>query len=175
MAWAWVAMGVVAGVTAYSNRQQTKKNNRRLDVQRFESKRRYGIQSGIADQQMEEQESIAREKMTDISRAFLKAKGRATVIQAESGVGGNLEKRMKFTQRAKASEAKGKVAKEVDINNINIAQGMLAKKIDTEQTMANARAGKESVLASTVIGAVQGGTKGATTAISMGGSFAGSN
>lgn len=156
-------VGAIVGVGAlgaYSSYSATRASNEANERAKENARRRYRLDSSVANAQMEEQNQIAMSKMTDISKAFLKAKGTATAIQAESGVSGNVQKRIQFTDRAKSSELKGKVAKEVDTNVINISQGMLAKKIDTEAMIAEASANKKSVLLNTLTGAIGGGVQG---------------
>ena len=112
---------------------------------------------------MEEQNQLALEKMTAVTRQFIKAKGTAKAIQAETMVGGNVAKIAKADMRLKESETKGKVAKEIDTNVINIAQGMIAKKIDTEALVAEALSKKKSgmsLLTDSAMAGVQGGLSG---------------
>ena len=165
------AVAATAAVGAYSSSQATKASNRASEhnarLSREEAKRRYALESGIAQQQMSEQQNLAMEKMTDISRAFLLASSQDKVIQAETGVGGNVQQRMEAINRTKASEAKGEVAKELDTNVINIANGMLANKIDTEAILAKAQAEKRSVFLS----ALSGGISGASIGMQIGGAF----
>lgn len=165
------AVASIAAVGAYSSGQATKASNRASEqnarLTREEAKRRYTLESGIAQQQMSEQQNLAMEKMTDISRAFLLASSQDKVIQAETGVGGNVQQRMEAINRTKASEAKSQVAKELDTNVINIANGMLANKIDTEAIIAKAQAEKRSVFLSALSGAISG----ASTGMQIGGAF----
>ena len=156
---AWVAVGI-AVVGAYSANQSSKATNKASEQAQENERRRYLLQSGIAKNQMEEQQGIALEKMTDISREFIKAKGTATAVQAESGVSGNVQQRMKSIQNTKASEAKGKVAQEVNTNVINIANGMLAKKVDTDAIIAEAESRKQNVAVNTIIGGISGAVSG---------------
>ncbi len=104
------------------------------------------------------------EQMTDISRKFLEAKGKAVAIQADTGVSGVSAQRSEAITRTKFSEAKGKVAREVDTNIINVANNMLANKIDTEALIAEAESKKQSVFTNTILGAIQGGTSGISMA-----------
>lgn len=165
------AVAATAVVGAYSSSQATKASNRASEqnarLTREEAKRRYALESGIAQQQMTEQQNLAMEKMTDISRAFLLASSQDKVIQAETGVGGNVQQRMEAINRTKASEAKGQVAKELDTNVINIANGMLANKIDTEAILAKAQAEKKSVALAILSGAISG----ASTGLQIGGAL----
>lgn len=165
------AVAATAVVGAYSSSQATKASNRASEqnarLTREEAKRRYALESGIAQQQMSEQQNLAMEKMTDISRAFLLASSQDKVIQAETGVGGNVQQRMEAINRTKASEAKGQVAKELDTNVINIANGMLANKIDTEAILAKAQAEKKSVALAILSGAISG----ASTGLQIGGAL----
>lgn len=158
------AVAGTAIVGAYSSSQATKASNRASEqnarLTREEAKRRYALESGIAQQQMSEQQNLAMEKMTDISRAFLLASSQDKVIQAETGVGGNVQQRMEAINRTKASEAKGQVAKELDTNVINIANGMLANKIDTEAILAKAQAEKKSAALAILSGAISGASTG---------------
>lgn len=165
------AVAGTAVVGAYSSIQGTRASNRASEqnarLTREEAKRRYALESGIAQQQMSEQQNLAMEKMTDISRAFLLASSQDKVIQAETGVGGNVQQRMEAINRTKASEAKGQVAKELDTNVINIANGMLANKIDTEAILAKAQAEKKSVALAILSGAISG----ASTGLQIGGAL----
>lgn len=165
------AVAGTAIVGAYGSSQATKASNRASEqnarLTREEAKRRYELESGIAQQQMSEQQNLAMEKMTDISRAFLLASSQDKVIQAETGVGGNVQQRMEAINRTKASEAKGQVAKELDTNVINIANGMLANKIDTEAILAKAQAEKKSVALAILSGAISG----ASTGLQIGGAL----
>lgn len=165
------AVAATAAVGAYSSSQATRASNRASEqnasLTREEARRRYALESGIAQQQMSEQQNLAMEKMTDISRAFLLASSQDKVIQAETGVGGNVQQRMEAINRTKASEAKGQVAKEINTNVINIANGMLANKIDTEAIIAKAQAEKKSVALATLNGAISG----ASTGMQIGGAF----
>lgn len=165
------AVAGTAVVGAYSSIQGTRASNRASEqnarLTREEAKRRYTLESGIAQQQMTEQQNLAMEKMTDISRAFLLASSQDKVIQAETGVGGNVQQRMEAINRTKASEAKGQVAKELDTNVINIANGMLANKIDTEAILAKAQAEKKSV----ALAALSGAVSGASTGFQLGGAL----
>lgn len=136
----------VAAISAYSSYSANRASNQAAGRAQENARRRYLLQSGVAKNQMEEQKMMALEKMTEVSRKFLEAKGRATVVQAETGVTGNVQKRLAGIQRTKESEVKGKVAKEIDTNVVNIAQDMLAKKIDTEAMIAEAEAKKKSSL-----------------------------
>ena len=138
---------IIAGSTAlsmasaYSSAQA---QNANANMQQANARRRYLMQSQVAGEQMEEQKQLAFEKMTEVSQKFLLAKGRATAIQAESGVAGKTVDRAKALQRTKESIVKGKVAREADVNNINIARGMIANKIDTEALIQEAEANKLS-------------------------------
>lgn len=154
----WVA-GTVAVLSVVQADQANKRADAQAEAQERNAERRYRLKSGVAKNQMEEQQGIATEKMTDITRAFLKARGQARAVQAESGVGGNIQKRIESVRKLKASEAKGKVAKEVDTNVINIAQGMLAEKIDTEALIADAQLQKKSSfeIATNLVGAGMSG------------------
>ena len=164
---------VVGGATigAYSSSQATRSANKASEqnarLTREEAKRRYALEAGVSRQQMSEQQNMAMEKMTEISRAFLLASSTDTAIQAETGVAGNVQQRMEAVNRTKASEAKGQVAKEIDTNVINIANGMLANKIDTEAILAKAQAEKKSVFLS----ALSGGISGALTGMQIGGAL----
>lgn len=166
----WVAVGTAA-VGAYSANQSARAQNRaskqNAKLTREEAQRRYAFETGIAEQQMEEQRSLAMEQMTDISRAFISQVGQAKAVQAETGVSGVSAQRAKALDRTKASEAKGQVAKEIDTNVINIANGMLANKIDTEAILAKAQANKTNVGLATLNGAVSG----FATGMSMSSSF----
>jgi hypothetical protein len=152
----WVAVGMAA-VSAYSSMESAKAQNKAANRAQDNANRRYALEAGVAEGQMEEQQQLALEKMTDITRGFLKAKGQATTVQAETMVTGNVAKRLEADRRIKESEAKGKVAKEIDTNVINIAQGMIANKIDTEAILAEAESKKKNSLAIATDMVVAGG------------------
>ena len=154
------AVAASTAVGAYSANQSAKAQNRQARLAEENAERRYAIEAGVASQQMEEQQSIAFEKMTDVTRQFLQSQGQAVAIQAETGVSGKTAQRMEAVTRTKFSEAKGKVAQEVNTNVINIAQGMLASKVDTEALIAEARARRRNVGIDTMLGGVQGGVQG---------------
>jgi pimeloyl-CoA synthetase len=141
----WAAIS--AGTAAYGAYSSAQAQNKASEVAQDNATRRYALESGVAESQMEEQQELALEKMTEITRGFLKAKGQATAVQAETMVTGNVAKRLEADRRIKESEAKGKVAKEIDTNVINIAQGMIANKIDTEAILAEAESKKKNSLA----------------------------
>jgi len=160
MAFMWVAMGTSAVIGAYSASESAKANNEAMSQTQDNAVRRYELQADIAEQQMEEQQGIARDKMTDVTRAFLVAKGKSTAIQAETMVGGNVSQKLEAVERTKYSEAKGKVAKEVDTNVINIANDMLAKQVDTEAIISEAESKKKNVFTSMLTGGVSGAISG---------------
>lgn len=165
----WVAGGM-AVVGAYSASESAKANNRAAGRAQANAARRYELQADQAEAMMDEQQIIARDKMTDVTRAFLVAKGKSKAIQAETMVTGASSQRVEAVQRSKFSEAKGKIAQEVDTNVINIAQDMITKKIDTEATIAEAESKKKNVFTETAMGAIQGGMQGYSLGSSMGGS-----
>ena len=163
----WVAIaGGTAALGAYGANESANAANDAADATALNASRRYELEAGVAQNQMDEQQQLATEKMTDVTRAFLKAKGTAKAVQAETGTSGNVSKRMRSVDRLKESEAKGKIAKEIDTNVVNIAQGMLASKIDTEATIADAMASKKNVFTSTLTGAVSGASQGMSMASS---------
>jgi hypothetical protein len=155
-----VTSTAMAGMSAYSS---SKTANMSAKAKEAEAKRRYLLQSGTAKNQLEEQQGIARDKMTEITRKFALASGSMQAASGESSTGGNVRLRMSKDLALKESEAKGVVAKEVDTNSINIAQGMLADKIDTEAIIGQAKLSKQNVLLNTA-GAMIGG---ASSGISM--------
>ena len=155
-----VAVGGMAAVGAYSSSQAASASNAAAGAAQDNAARRYEMEGNVAKNQMEEQQVIARDKMTDVTRAFLQAKGKSTAVQAESGVTGASADRINANQRSKFSEATGKVAQEVDTNVVNIAQGMLGKKVDTDAMIAEAESKKKNVYTATATGALQGGLQG---------------
>ncbi len=167
---AWVAMGVMAVAGAYSASEGAKATNAAGKRAEKNAKRRYDIESGIAEDQMDEQNQLAMGKMTEISRAFMVAKGRATAVQAETQTTGVSSERVNAVERGKYSEAKGKVAQEINTNVINIAQGMIANQIDTEALINEARASKKNVFTETLMGGIQGAAQGASVGSAMKGS-----
>ena len=166
---AWAVIGTTAAIGAYGANQSANAANDAADATALNASRRYELEAGVAQNQMDEQQQLATEKMTDVTRAFLKAKGTAKAVQAETGTSGNVSKRMRSVDRLKESEAKGKIAKEIDTNVVNIAQGMLASKIDTEATIADAMASKKNVFTSTLMGGLEGAQQGMSFASSASG------
>ena len=166
---AWFVAGGMAVMSAYSANQAASAGNKAASAAQENAARRYEMEGNVAKNQMEEQQVIARDKMTDVTRAFVQAKGKATAIQAETGVTGASADRIAANQRSKFSEATGKVAQEVDTNVINIAQGMLGKKVDTDAIVAEAESKKKNVFTATAMGALEGGMKGYSMGASMGG------
>lgn len=164
----WVAMGTMAAVSAYGAGSAASANNRAMGIAEDNARRRYELQSGQAEAMMDEQQIIARDKMTDVTRAFLQAKGKANAIQAETMVTGVSSQRIEASSRMKSSEAKGKVAQEVNTNIINIANDMLTKQIDTEAIIREAESKKKNVFTETAIGAISGGLQGYSMGKSVG-------
>ena len=151
----------MAGLSAYSSSQTA---NMSAKAKEAEAKRRYALKSGTARNQLEEQQGLARDKMTEITRKFALASGSMQAASGESATGGNVRLRMSKDLALKESEAKGTVAKEVDTNAINIAQGMLANKIDTEAIIGQAKLSKQNVLINTVGGLIGGASSGISMA-----------
>ena len=158
----------MAAISAVSAASAASANNRAMGAAQDNARRRYELQANQSKSMMEEQQIIARDKMTDITRAFLQAKGKATAIQAETMVTGASSQRVAAVQRSKFSEAKGKVAQEVNTNIINIANDMLTKQIDTEAIIREAESKKKNVFTETALGAINGGLAGYSLGKSMG-------
>lgn len=150
----------MVGVGAYSSYDSAKRQNDATEASAEQARRKYLMENSIATEQIEEQDQIAMEKMTEVSRAFLKAKGSATAIQAESGVTGNVAKRFKADMRKGESESKQNLIRETQTNKENIARGMLANKIDLNTTIANLNAQRVNTTLSTITGGIQMGATG---------------
>lgn len=168
-----VIVGSMAAMSAYSANQAGRSANRQSRLAQENADRKYRLESGISEQQMEEQNQMALEQMTEVSREFLKAKSTLEAQRAESGVAGVTQQRIKANVATKESEAKGKVAKEINTNIVNIAQGMLAKKIDTDAIIREAESKKRNVALDTVLGGIQGGLQGYSMGKSVGSSTQG--
>lgn len=167
------AVAVMATASMYSSSQQSKANNRQQARTQQEAERRYRLQAGISGEQIKEQDMIAMEQMTEVSKEFLMAKSKALATQAESGVAGNTKGRTMQILSTKESEAKGKVAQAIDVNKINIARDMLANKIDTESIIRESKARELSssqILTNMLIAGVQGGAQGYMLGSNIGGS-----
>ena len=162
-----IALVGMAGLGAYSAYAGASNANRQAAIQEENAERKYRLQAGVADQQMTEQQQIVMEQMSDVSREFIVAKSNAQAVQADSGVAGVSQRRMGSVMSTKEQDVKGKVVSEASTNMVNIAQGMLANKVDTESMIAEARSRKRNVITDTVIGGIQGGIQGYT----MGKSF----
>lgn len=156
---ALIATAVMGAASAAS---ATSAANKSAKATEKEAARRYALKRGIATNQLEEQQGIARDKMTEITQKFLSASGSMQAASGESLTGGNVTSRIKRDLGSKESEAKSKVAQEVNTNVINIAQGMLAEKIDTEAIIGQARLSKKNVLMGTAMGALQGVSAGSS-------------
>ena len=169
-----VVTAVAAGASMYSSYQSSISNNKAQARTQKEAERRYRLQAGIAGEQIKEQDMIAMEQMTEISKEFLMAKSKALATQAESGVAGNTKGRTMQILSTKESEAKGKVAQSIDVNKINIARDMLANKIDTEAIIRESKARELSntqILTNMLIAGVQGGAQGYMLGSSLSSSF----
>lgn len=167
---ALIGMTAVGAAGAYTSSSAANATaNAQSEAQIENANRKYRLESGVSNQQMEEQQGLAMEKMTEISREFLKVKSTAEAQQAESGVAGVSAERIKAVTSTKESEAKGKVAKEINTNVVNIAQGMLASKIETEGIIADAKArmNPKNVMFDTIMGGIQGGIQGYSMSKSM--------
>jgi len=159
-----VGMGTMAAVGSI---QASKAQNAAAKMEEDQAKRRYALQSGIAQNQLEEQDNAAIEQMTAISREFMKARGSMAAMMGESDTGGNTQRRLNLALRREESETKGALAKDINTNKINIATGLLADKIDTEAIMQNARA-KRISSATMAMNAITAGVSGAGSAASAG-------
>lgn len=139
----WFAggMAVMAGAGAYMD---GKASNAQAENSQNNTRRRYALKSNNAKNQMEEQKSLAMEKMTETTRKFLLTKGTMATVQAESMVGGNVAKRIAHKNRREMNEEKGQIAKVTNSNIVNIAQNMLAEKVDTEAMLMEAESRKKS-------------------------------
>ena len=155
-----VLAGTMAAVSAASAASAASANNKAMGAAQDNARRRYELQANQSKSMMEEQQIVARDKMTDITRGFLQAKSKATAIQAETMVTGASSQRVAAVQRSKFSEAKGKVAQEIDTNVINIANGMLTNKVDTEAMISEAESKKKNVFTEAVLGGISGGIQG---------------
>jgi len=166
MAFATTALVVAGASTAmglFSGYSSAKTANMSAKAQEKEAKRRYALQAGTTKNQLEEQRGIARDKMTEISKQFLAASGSMQAASGESLTGGNVRSRIKRDLGSKESEASIQKLSEVNTNVINIAQGMLAEKIDTEAIIGQARLSKKNVLMETAMGALQGVSSGSSS------------
>lgn len=159
----WQLAALAAAGSLYGSDQA----NKQASATQANALQRYGVQAAIAQTQMQQQQDIAREKMTDVTLQFLAAKGKMATAQAESGVAGNVQKRLKLNLRTKASKIKSDIARDVDTNVVNIANKMLINKIDTDKTMADAQAQKTSTA-----GALLKAGFAATTSYAQAGGFA---
>lgn len=135
-----------ASLAIGSSVMQSNAANKQARQAQENASRRYAMQGATAQMQMDEQQSLAFEKMTEVTRQFLVSKGTMQAAQAETMVGGNVQKRLEAQRRTTESETKGQIAKQANANIVNIAQGMLAQKIDTDAITAELQARKKSTL-----------------------------
>ena len=140
----WAMIG--AATSVYGVASSSIAQNQQAAAGQRNAARRYNMQNAIAGQQMVEQESLALEKMTEVSRQYFAAKGTMTAVQAETMVGGNVAKQKSRQLDVQSSEAKGQVAKQANANIRNIASDMLASKIDLDATLAELEAKKKNSL-----------------------------
>lgn len=159
--WA-IGLGVASAGMTYMNGMA---NNASAQNGIDNANRRYALKSKNAENQMEEQKSLALEKMTEVTRAFLKNKGTMKAAQAETMVGGNIAKRLKHQNARQASEEKGQVAKTTNANIVNIAQGMLSERVDTEAQVRELESRKKSSLNLLI----ESGVSGVSTYVGAGG------
>lgn len=161
-------MAILGGTATYLNGKAT---NASAEAGQENTRRRYLLKGKNAENQIEEQKSLAMEKMTEVSRQFFKTKGTMEAVRSETMVTGNLAQRLKNQARTDASEAKGQVAKVTNANIVNIAQDMIAEKVDSEAMLMELENKKKSSMqllldsglsaASSFVGA--GGMSGFTT------------
>lgn len=164
------AVYTAVAISAYSSYSSSQANNKAQKVSQAEAERRYKLQASISKEQISEQDALALTKMTEITREFAMAKSKALTVQAESGLAGkSMEKRINILG-AKESEAKGKVAQEIDTNKINIARDMLANKIDTESIIKESKA-REISSANIAINMVSAGMQGYMIGKQLGSNF----
>jgi len=164
--WGWMLGGLALG--AIQGAEAAEAQNEAAQRSQENTKRRYLLQKKQAEGMMEEQQGIRVEQMTAVSRSFLKAKGQSKTVQAETGVSGKVAQRMKFTERAKASEVKGKVSKEIETNIVNIANNMLTKKVDADAMIQEAQSRKQNVFTAAVMSGLGGAMTGAQFGSMMG-------
>ena len=131
---------------------------------------RWEWQAMIGKEQIQEQQQDVLEKTTDITRKFLTTKGKMTAAQAGMGVTGKTAQRMALMTRAEASELKSKVMKEAETNVVNIANNVMAKKLDADANITKLQSQKKST-AAIIFNAASAGMQG----YSMGSNFAGTD
>lgn len=153
------AVYTAVAISAYASYSSASANNKAQKVTQKEAERRYALQASIAKDQLNEQDTLALSKMTEITREFIGAKSKSLAIQAESGLAGNTMAKKINILGTKESESKGAVAQEIDVNKINIARDMLANKIDTESIIRESKA-REISSTNIAIGMVGAGLQG---------------
>lgn len=163
---AWAATAAVTSTAAglYGSATAAKAQNEAASRAEANAQQRYNIENSQTVSMMEEQKNMAMSKMTDISRDFVLALGSMEAAYGESETGGNVKKRLQSNLRTKTSEIKDKVATEVNSNIVNLAQGVLASKIDTQAMIAEARASRQNVFTQGVMGALSGANTGINAA-----------
>jgi NCAIR mutase (PurE)-related protein len=166
--WVWLAAaaGGMAALSMYSTRSSMKAQGQQARNQAEAQSKRYALQADIAKSQMLEQDQIAMEEMLKVKKAFKAKTGTMEAVQAESLVTGKTAEKRKFLAKTQESEALGKVATEVDTNKQNIANNMLAKKIDSDAIIADARA-KTLSKSDAILGMLTAGASGAASGAMM--------
>lgn len=158
--WVAVAVGASTALGVYSSTSAAKAQNAAATRAEQNAQQRYNIENSQTVSMMEEQQNIATEKMTEVSLDFMKQLGTFEAASAETLTGGNVRQRQKFDLLAKEGKVKGQVAKEINTNIINLAQGMLTSKIDTQAMIAEAAASRQNVALAGVSGAIDGFSSG---------------
>ena len=128
---------------------------------------RWEWQAMIGKEQIQEQQQDVLSKTTDITRKFLTTKGKMVASQAGMGVTGKTAQRMALMTRAKASELKSKVMKEAETNVVNIANNVMAKKLDADANINKLQSQKKST-AAILMSAAMAGMSGYSTGLKFG-------
>lgn len=146
----------MAGVSAYSAYMSSVEQNKSARNAQDEALYRQRVQDRISEGQIVEQKQNAFMAMSEVAQQKMVSMSKQRNAMSESGVTGNVAKRVESVNRLKFTQASNKVQEEATTNIINIANKQLANKIDTEAILREAESKKKSSLSIATDMAIQG-------------------
>lgn len=167
MSYAVIAMASIAVASSYAS---TQAQNAQSKIMGDNARQQNAIAQAQAKSQIEEQQGFALEQQTQINRNFLKERGTMVAIQAEGETTGKSITRSQRKLASSYSEVKAQYNKETQTNIINIAQGALATKIDTDRMIMEAQAKRVSPMMRN-LNMISAGAQGAYTGYQLNSAF----
>lgn len=152
-------MAAMGAASAYMASSSANAQAKRMEQNALQQS---AFQNELSRTQMSEQQALALEQQTELNRNFMRERGTMTAMYAEGETTGKSMQRIERRLQSSYSEVKAQYNRETRTNIINIAQGALANKIDTERLIAEARSKRVSPL-QTAMNMVQGAASGAST------------